>query len=248
MIIKEYGSQNREKIVAIHPMLLNGEEMLKLLDPFKDNYCIIYPDLASHGDAIEEEYTSVEDEAKILNKYLQEKNYTDIKLLFGMSLGARLCLELIKNPQVNYQAIVLDGVPMFKDAKILRFLLNIFFVKKVKKAKTNPELAYKKLTKLFQDKGKIMAEHMIKLSPQSMKNINKDCTTFDFPSYYPELQKKLFIQFGSKELDAKQSKFIKKKYPQINLTLHPNYQHCQYLAQNREKYLEELGDCIKNAT
>ncbi len=77
-------------------MFMTGASMYKIfIDDFSE-YCLIAPDIAMHGDD-KSEFTTLQNEAKILQEQLIENGITDIKLVFAMSLGARLVLDLIQN-------------------------------------------------------------------------------------------------------------------------------------------------------
>lgn len=46
MIIKEYGNRELPKIILLHPMLADGENMLRVTGGLEGRYCLIAPDLS----------------------------------------------------------------------------------------------------------------------------------------------------------------------------------------------------------
>lgn len=80
-----------------------------------------------------------------LKKYLVENDMTDIKLLFGMSLGSRVALELINSTELKFDLIYFDGTPVYKNARFTKLFYDIVFSSKLKKARKQKGLAEKKM-------------------------------------------------------------------------------------------------------
>ena len=67
-------------------MMVSGSDIYNLMSPYlKGEYHIIAPDQGGHGKA--GAYVSADDEYKQLKEYLLKNGYTDIKLVYGASLG-----------------------------------------------------------------------------------------------------------------------------------------------------------------
>lgn len=49
MKINIYGDTSKPKMLAIHPMLADGESMMQIMEYFLDRYCVIAPDLSGQG-------------------------------------------------------------------------------------------------------------------------------------------------------------------------------------------------------
>ena len=247
MVIHEYGNTGSEKILVLHPMLLTGASSAKFLTPLSERYCIIAPDLSAHGQAASSEFISAENEAAAILRSLKEKGYTDIALMLGISLGARVALELLKDDSIQWKCIVLDGAPVYKNARFLRFVYNIIFLSKWKKARKCKGIAQKKMTALFGEAGEVMGNTFENMSEKSLRNIISACSRFDFYPYSKDVQQRMYFEFGSKEIDARQAKTILRRYPFVHITLHKGYGHCQYMAAEKEAYRAMLEKRIKES-
>lgn len=244
MIIQQFGDLNLPKILLLHPMLADGKSMLRLVEPLKDQYCFIAPDFTGQGND-NGEFESAEKEARMLLEYLKEKDFCEIELMFGASLGARIGLTMLEDPALNCKTVVFEGAPLYRDAKLIYWMMCAVFLRKQKKALRFPGMAVEKMTQIYGIFGESMGHSFERMSPQSLKNIIKACSTFNFPEYSAELQKRIFFEWGSKDTDAKQRKTISKYYPHVHFMLREGYGHCEYMAKNYKEYAHILENYMK---
>lgn len=248
MIIKEYGEKSLPKILLLHPMLADGKSMMKIVGSLQERYCFIAPDFSGQGED-NSEFECVEKEAEILNNYLKSQGYLDIELMFGASLGARIGLDMLVNQDIHYQTIVFEGAPLYRNARLMYFLMSFVFLKKQKKAKKHKGLAVHKMSQIYGIFGESMGHSFENMSQKSLKNIIFACSYFHFPHYSKELQERIFFEFGSQDADAKQSKEIKKHYPFVHIQLREGYGHCEFMAKNYQNYsciLEKYMQGVNN--
>ncbi len=102
MYINEYGDPNDPKLILLAPMMVSGSDIYKLMSPhLKGEYFIIAPDQGGHGKA--GAYTGADDEYRQLKEYLQKNGYTDIKLVYGASLGVAIGWRLFMDDAFNVE-------------------------------------------------------------------------------------------------------------------------------------------------
>lgn len=238
MKMREWGSSTLPKVILLHPMLADGASMQKLAEGFAGSYCFLAPDLSGQGEeAGRGEFVTAEADAAAICRYLKQKGYTEIALLFGASLGARVGLEMLTDTELTFQTVVFEGAPLYKDAKALCFIMQTVFLSKQKKARANPGLSEQKMTRIYGEAfGPSMGRSFERMTPGSIKTIVKACSSFGFPSYPEALQRRMFFEFGSKDTDAKQAKVILQHYPHVHIKLREGYGHCQYLSEHYESY------------
>jgi len=236
MIFKEYGDKTLPKIVLLHAMFSNGSPCVKMAKELGEQYCYIIPDLSAHGED-KSEFVSARKEAGTLIEYLRSNGYDKIELLFGASMGAVVALYAIADRAINFKTIVLDGAPVYKNAHLLRFFMSGVMLNKQRQAKNNPQLSVQS-----------MASSFVAMSKESMLNVFRSCTRFDFPIYSDELQKRIFFEFGDKDLYSKKARFIKKCYPRVRVNVRKNYGHCEFLSRYRKEYAELLKTCMREVT
>lgn len=237
MIIKTFGDVSKPKMLTLHPMLADGESMMRIMDHFLGDYCVIAPDLSGQGND-SGTFADSKTEADALAKYLISNNYTNIELLFGASLGASVGIELLGRNDINIKTVVFEGAPMFeKTPGIITACIRSVFLKKQRKAKANPGLSEKRMTEIYGSVfGPSMGKSFESMSEQSLINILNACSRCPYPALSENMQKHLFFEYGSKDRDSKAIKIIKKHYPYATVTLRQGYGHCEYLSSHSGEY------------
>lgn len=248
MRINTYGEESLPKILALHPMLANGASMVQLAGQLRENSCIIAPDLSGQGKDTGD-FESPEKEADALWAYLQEKGWLDIRLVYGASLGAAVGLELLSKPGLKVHTAVFDGCPLYREAAVLRWLLTKVFLKKYRKAVSNPGLSVRKMTELYGPVfGPSMGRTFETMSETSIRAIVAACSRCSFPQYPKELEENLHFEYGSKDSDLKiGKKNIARYYPNATLKVREGYGHCQYISSMGERYGEVLAQYMGKA-
>lgn len=241
MYIHEFGSSNLPKIILLHPMEVTGVELYQLFAPyFKGNYCFIAPDQGGHGKS--GHYISLQDEFLTLKQYLISKNYQDIQLLYGASMGAATAYELLKDDAVRVEKVWLDGGAFAADAPLVNWMMKTMFHKTAKMFRRNPDLAPESLTKLY---GKALTEMMtqnfLKLSDTDIDRICDACCRRELRPLSPDHPREIHLDWGRSDMDYKLSKKALAAYfPHAEVTLRSGYNHCGYLASHTKEYVAEL--------
>lgn len=241
MVIRAYGDERKPKLLALHPMLGDGESMVLLAGKLREDCCIIAPDLSGQGHD-SGDFESAEKEAQTLYTYLKEKNWLELQLVYGASLGAAVGIELLAKPGLKVRTAVFDGCPLYRDAPVLRWILTKVFINKHRKALRNPGLSEQKMTRLYGPQaGPSMGRYFERMSRASIRGIVDTCTRCSFPKYSRELEQRLYFEYGSGDGDLKMGrKNIAKYYPGATLTVREGYGHCQYMSELGERYGEVL--------
>ena len=236
MVIKEYGDKNLPKIVLLHPMLADGECMLKLTAGMTGKYCFIAPDLSGQG-SDDGEFENPEEEAYTLTEYLKNNNFRTIELIAGASLGGVVGMLMLADEDIRYKTAVFDGAPMYENAKFTYQLMKFGFLKKHRKA-AGMQLA--DVRRVMESKygifGECMAKNFVSISEESLVAIVKACSDFSFPPISEDMQKRIFLEVGSKDMNCRQNKVVLKHYPYLNIKVREGYGHCMYPATHHKEY------------
>lgn len=242
MKIHIFGDTKNEKIILLHPMFSDGKEMYEMFVKSFGDYCIIAPDISNHGED-DTEYISAKDESEFLKSYLIENGYTDIKLVYGMSLGARIALELINEEKIKFSYIYMDGAPAYKNSKLSRLYYVPLYLGKF--CSYNETIRY--LKDIFNSLG-LMPEKIVSyshLSRNSLRNMIIDCSRYNFYYLNRERQKKMVFDYGSIEFDRRCIEEIKNNYPYSNFIIRNGYGHCQYARKKEKEFFTELKEIMK---
>lgn len=138
---------------------------------------------------------------------------------------------------ISCKTAVFEGVPLYENAWVICKLMKFGFLKKHRKAVRMPLAEMKKsMTTRYGVFGDAMAENFVKMSKKSLVNVVKDCSDFPFPSLPEAVQRRIYIEVGSKDMNCKQNPTILKHYPSVHIQVREGYGHCMYLSEHYAEY------------
>ena len=242
----EYIDINKDKkrmVLLIHPMLASAEGMKKLIaDNIGNEYRYIIPDLSAHGRLIDKKYLSARQESENLHNYLKENDIREISLAFGASIGGVVLLELLKYKDIKITRALFEGCSLCQNASVLEFIIRNIVLYERKKAIKNSDSANRKIISIYgETMGRMMAENLIRIDKQSIKNICHDCAFVDLPKLSEAEQKRCIFCYGSKEINLKYAKkVIFNEYPYAALRIWDGQNHCTKITTNIEEYCKTI--------
>ncbi len=246
MFINEYGNKNDPLIVLLAPMMVSGEQLYQLMQPyFKGNYHFIAPDQGGHGKA--GAYVSAEEEYKTLKEFLLDSGYTEIELVYGASLGVAVGYRLFLDPDFTVNHAWFDGVALNRNASFPEwFMKKLFKSRKKKLARTRVEASDSLVQMYGYDFARMMTRNFERITESDIDAICHACCHYDLRKLTKEEQVKLHLDFGEKDFDWKHSKKTIPVYmPEAELVIRPGYPHCGYMAAHPKDYAEEIESFIK---
>ena len=241
LCVHEYGDPADPLIVLLAPMLLSGEDMYNIVSPhLEGKYFIVAPDQGGHGDA--GRYVSAESEYRELKEYLVSKGYTDIKLLYGASLGVAIAYRLFEDKDFNIEKAWFDGVALNRNAAFAEsFMKNLFRRRKKMLAKTHAEASPNLVEMYGYEFAKRMTANFARITLYDIDNICYACCHYDLKTFTTDQQKRLHLEYGSKDFDLKLSKKAIRKYlPEAVTVIRDGYPHCGYMAAHTAEYVKEM--------
>ncbi|MCR5509330.1 MAG: hypothetical protein K6F54_00020 [Lachnospiraceae bacterium] len=248
MYINEYGNPNDPILILLAPMMVSGADLHGLMSPFFEaEYYIIAPDQGGHGKA--GAYISADDEYRQLKEYLLKNNYTDIKLVYGASLGVAVGWRLFMDDAFNVEHAWFDGVALSeKPARMAEILIGKMFKKKKKKLEKTHVEASKSLVSMYgYDFAKMMTQNFERITSDDIDAICHACCNYDMKVLTAEQQRKLHLEYGEKDFDLKLSKKSLPKYlPNVAPMIRKGYPHCGYMAAHTKEYVEEMEEFISD--
>ena len=248
MFINEYGNPNDPKLILLAPMMISGSDLYSLMSPYlKGEYFIIAPDQGGHGKA--GEYISADDEYRQLRAYLQKNGYTDIKLVYGASLGVAVGWRLFMDEGLTIEHAWFDGVALSeKPSRMAEILISRLFKKRKKKLeRTHVEASQSLVNWYGYDFAKRMTKNFERITLNDIDAICYACCHYDMKVLTPEQQRKLHLEYGEKDFDLKLSgKSLPKYMPEVKPVIRKGYPHCGYMATHTKEYTEEIETFISN--
>lgn len=104
------GEINNPKIMLIHGVGFYWETCFtRIVETLADKYCVLLPELEGHCyEPMEYISSAVESAAKIIEE-MKEKNVEQVEVLYGISLGASIALEIAMKNEITISHLILDG-------------------------------------------------------------------------------------------------------------------------------------------
>ena len=242
MFINEYGNPKDPKLILLAPMMVSGSDLYNLMCPYlKGNYFIVAPDQGGHGKA--ETYVSADDEYRQLKEYLIKNGYTDIKLVYGASLGAAVGWRLFMDDAFNVEHAWFDGAALSgKPSRVAEMLVSRMFKKKKKKLeKTHVEASQSLVNWYGYDFAKTMTKNFERITSDDIDAICYACCHYEMKVLTTKQQRKLHLEYGEKDFDLMLSKKSLPEYmPNVKPVIRKGYPHCGYMAAHTKEYVEEM--------
>ena len=233
MFIHAHGEKEDPLIILLHPMGITGEKMYEVVGKrFRGCYYVLSPDMGKHGSE-QKPFLSAKEEADELYRYLVREGLTTVDLLYGASLECAVSLHLLSYNDLDIRRIYLDGAPVARLGLVMRNIFAPVLVWQQKMIIKNREKGISDFVKRY---GRDIAEHMadsfLAFDKESIRNIGRDCVVGNTPNLSRELQKRLYFDWGEKELYTKTSMpLVKRLWPEAKIIVRPGMEHCEAMAQ-----------------
>ena len=109
MTIHEYGAENPETIVLIHPSLVMWDYFEYGIPYLAADYHLVIPALPGYDKDRPSDFTSVEDISAQLAEWLNEHNCSKVSCIYGCSMGGSLVIRFLADGKIPVDAAVIDG-------------------------------------------------------------------------------------------------------------------------------------------
>ncbi|GEM_PF-4113287 len=122
MKIHEYGIKNGPVIVLIHAKYSSAKYMEQYIEPLKEHYHIIMPDMSGHGEDVRQ-YRSTKEDARELADWLVDKGYEHLRLVFGQSLGGQMAMYLVSDKRITFDKMFADNAPLTQSNAVMSLFM-----------------------------------------------------------------------------------------------------------------------------
>ena len=93
MNIHEFGKENKETILMIHPSVVKWDYFENIIPLLQKKYHLLVPALPGYDFENDSDYTSVERIASELNDWLKAEGYLELYAVYGCSMGGSIALR-----------------------------------------------------------------------------------------------------------------------------------------------------------
>ena len=109
MTIHEFGKENKEVIVLVHPSIAMWDYFEYVIPLLEKKYHLIIPALPGYDPDREGDFTSVEEIARELENWLVAQDMKEVACLYGCSMGGSIVTRMLADNAVDIQRAVIDG-------------------------------------------------------------------------------------------------------------------------------------------
>ncbi len=109
MTIHEFGKENRETLLLIHPSVVKWDYFEYVIPLLEKKYHLIIPALPGYDFENNSDFTSVEQIAAELNDWLKAKGCPELFAAYGCSMGGSVALMVTLTQKVPIRHCVMDG-------------------------------------------------------------------------------------------------------------------------------------------
>ena len=252
MNIHEFGKENRETVVLIHPLGVWWDVFSEIIEILKKEYHLLVPAIPGHDpDDPDSEFTSIEDIVSDLSTWLLERNAGHVACLYGCSMGGACVIRMLSEGKIKTDHAVIDGgITPYQLPKIFTYLIGI---KDWSMAQLGRHLSLKMLKSVF-DPDKYSDEDLeyIKkvLSSMSSKTIwNGFYSTNNYTLPDPMKEPDCHIQYWYGEKEKKARKwdidYVKKIYPETEFIEMPGQDHAEYFTLHPKDFSGRIRELIR---
>lgn len=237
----EYGTQNKDIIFLLHGGGLSWWNYRETAELLQHKYHIILPILDGHSGS-DKNFTSIQDNALEIIKYIDTNYNSSVLLMSGLSLGAQILLEILSMRSDICQIAMIESALLFP-MKLTNFLLkpmlnisyglikqNWFSKLQFHSLKIKKEL----YDEYYQDTCNITKENMISfLQANSCYSVNEKIKN---------TQAKIFIFVGEKETQKmiRSAQKLHKILPNSSLEIKSKMYHGEYSINYAKDYANQI--------
>ena len=232
MTIHEYGKDNEKVIVLVHPSVVMWDYFEYIIPLIEEKYHLIIPALPGYDEQKpNENFTSVEEIATEISKWLAEHKIETVDVLYGCSMGGSVILRMIAGQLITAKNVVCDGgiTPYQLPWIATRFIAVIDFLmiamgkigglRLIEKEFSTDEYSTEDL--------KYIAKVLRFISYKTIWRTFESCNNYTMPKTVPKYHGKFQYWYGEKEEKDRNwdIRYIKEKFPNAEIVKLKNMGH-----------------------
>ena len=109
MTFHEFGKQNRKTIILIHPSIVMWDYFEYVIPLLDKDYHVVVPSLPGYDPDRRDDFTSVEEIATEMEKWIKSRGITEVECVYGCSMGGSIVIRLLANARIAIRHAVIDG-------------------------------------------------------------------------------------------------------------------------------------------
>ncbi len=251
MNFHEFGQENKDIIIMIHGLSMTWDMFEDAIDILKDEYHIIAAAVPGHDPHTKEDFTTVEEIASLIERYLLEKEYNYILCLYGLSMGGGIAIRMLADNRIHFQNAIIDaGITPYEMPRLFTraILLNDFCTTML--ARRFPALLdFVFPAERFSEKIRQKEVKGLKnMTPKSIWNAYDSTDNYSMPSVFPDIPTYIEYWYGEDEKKDRMLdlKYVRKHIPNVKFRKIPHMTHGQFICAEPERFCRALKKILKH--
>ena len=251
MTIHEYGTDNQQVIVLVHPSVVMWDFFEYLIPLLKEEYHLIVPALPGYDEENpKEDFTSVEKIADELAKWLTEHNINTVDILYGCSMGGAVVLKMLAEQKIHVRHTVCDGgITPYQLPWLVTRLIAVKDFLMISMGKIG---GLKLLEKAFatdeysREDLKYISKVLHFISYKTIWRTFESCNNYKMPTGNIAYPGKLQYWYGEKEAGERKAdlKYVKEHFLHTEIIKFDNMGHGGLVTLYPEKMADRLKDIL----
>lgn len=246
MNIHEFGKENKETILLIHPSVVKWDYFENVIPLLQQKYHLLVPALPGYDFENNSDFTSVEQIASELNDWLKAEGYTELYAVYGCSMGGSISLLVALGQKIPIRHCIMDGgiTPYQLPWIVTRFIaLKDYLMMMIgrtggvgllEKAFATDEYTKEDL--------QYVADVLRHCSSKTLWRTFESCNNYKVPVNISKLDTELHYWYSDgEEKERKQDiAYIRNKFPQTKFEVLPKLGHAGLVLLRPELFVEMI--------
>ena len=242
----EYGKQNRKVIILLHGGGLSWWNYREVAELLQTDYHVILPILDGHVGS-DRDFTSIEDNAKEIIKFIDEEFCGSVLLIGGLSLGGQILVEILSKRKDICQNAIIESALVIPSKFTYSLIQPVF-------GSCYGLIRYQWFSKLqFQslrikpDLFKDYYRDTCGISKKNMISFLQDNSMYSLKDTIGECSANIHIFVGEKENHAmrKSAAIIHDKLQNSFLHVLPNMYHGEFSINHASEYVNKIREIVE---
>lgn len=246
MNIHEFGKENKETILLIHPSVVKWDYFEYVIPLLQKKYHLLVPALPGYDFENDSDFSSVEQIASELNAWLKAEGYTELYAVYGCSMGGSISLLVALGQQIPIKHCVMDGgiTPYQLPWIVTRFIaLKDYLMMMIGRTGGVGLLEKAFATDDYSKEDlQYVADVLRHCSRKTLWRTFDSCNNYKIPTPVPKVDTKFYYWYAKGELKERKQDiaYIKQRFPQTEFEVLPDLGHAGLALLKPELFTEML--------
>lgn len=246
MKVIEYGEHSKETMIFLHGGGLSWWNYKEIAENLEREYHVLMPILDGHAGS-DREFISIEENAREIIEYIDNKCNGSVLLIGGLSLGAQILLEILAQRRDICKYAIIESALIIPQRIINGYVKpSVYMSYGLIKKRWFARLQFHAL-RMKQEMFESYYEDTCQISRKSLVAILKANTSYQTKESVKECGAKVLILVGKKESNMMiaSAKKIHKLLPESELEIVEDCHHGEISMKQAKSYVKRLKRVLK---